>query len=137
MRHVWTKLYTVSRSPSTCQFKGPCLYSGDCWPPAFITICVSLGVRCSAPPPGGTYTNEDTTSNEHPPHSVLNYSAVLLLEPTQHPEIAAQTPPLLKHKLHKPLRPQELKQKIHVRVVRVAAPCTEGVAVRLCMRVFV
>lgn len=54
---------------------------------AFITICVSLGVRCSAPPPGVTYTNEDTTSNVHPPHSVLNYSAVPLPEPTQHPEL--------------------------------------------------
>lgn len=73
------------------QFKGPCLYLGNCWFPAFITICLSLGVRCSAPPPGGTYTNEDTTSNEHPPPSVLNYRAVPLPEPTQHPELQ-QTP---------------------------------------------
>lgn len=37
----------------------------------FITICVSLGVRCSTPPPGGTSANEDATSTEHPPVSVL------------------------------------------------------------------
>lgn len=69
------------------KFESPCLYLGGCWLPAFITICVSLDVRCSAPPPGGTYTNEDTTSNEHPPPSVLNYSAASLPETTHHPEL--------------------------------------------------
>lgn len=108
---------------------------GGCWFPAFITICVSLGVRCSAPPPGGTYTNEDTTSNEHPPPSVLNYSAAPLPEPTRHPELPRKNPGW-NTSATKPLRPREPKQKTHVRVRHAAAaPCSEGVAVRPCVRV--
>ncbi len=95
-QEIYTLLSTYQNSFLIPQFESPSLYLGGCWFPAFITICVSLGVRCSAPPPGGTYTNEDTTSNEHPPPSVLNYSAVPLPEPTQHPEFAAKTQ--LKHK---------------------------------------
>lgn len=47
---------------------------------AFITTCISLGVPCSAPPPGGSFTNEDTTSNEHALPSVLTHNAVILPE---------------------------------------------------------
>lgn len=79
MQSVYQKSFFIP------QFGSPCLCLGCFWSPAFITICVSLGVQHSAPPPGGTYTNEDTTSNEHPPPSVLNYRAVPLPEPTQHP----------------------------------------------------
>lgn len=82
-REIYILCTLYQKSFLTPQFKSRCLNLGGCWFPAFITICVSLGVRCSAPPPGGTYTNEDTTSNEHPPPSVLNYSAVPLPEPTQ------------------------------------------------------
>ena len=81
----------MNQSFHTAQFKGPCQCLGNCWFSAFITICFSLGVRCSATPPGETYTNEDTTSNEHPPPSVLNYSAVPLPGPTQHPESQLKT----------------------------------------------
>lgn len=84
------------------------VYLGSCWFPAFITICVSLGVRCSAPPPGGTSTNENTTSNEHPPPSVLNYSAVPL------PELRVAAKSQLKHKRHGSPRPREPKNSSRV-----------------------
>lgn len=138
-------LYIVHQSSFlTPQFERP--VSGQLLDPAFITICVSLGVRCSAPPPGGTYTNEDTTSNEHPPPSVLNYSAVPLPEPTRHPELQQKKKKTqLKHKRHKPPRPPraEIEDTCPCPLCRSAMfeGCSSSEAVCACLcvgkRVFV
>lgn len=101
---------------------------GSCWFPSFITICVSLGVRCSAAPPGGTYTNEDTASNEHPPPSVLNYSAVPLPEPTRRPEFQ-QRP-------GETQAPQTSSSpRAEIEDTSAAAPCLEGAGemLRVCV----
>lgn len=123
-------LQYVSEVFPHAKFKTQCLYLGGCWLPAFITIFVSLGVCCSAPPPAGTYTNEDTTSNEHPPPSVLNYSAAPLPETKQHPtpNASATTTPLV---------PESPERETHVHVRRAAAPCLQGAAARLAVRVSV